>query len=152
MRLSRRVKLMLLMRIPAPVKRRMTMSRTLTPLVPTARPSAAAPAEVPSRMTSGPFGFALLLKMVCVPPSRTLLAAVIAGSGDVGWITGGHGAGMLKTTVQVDAQAFASVMACRSEPAPLSLVFVTSSGAVIGAAGKENSEVPSFTVVQPALL
>jgi len=64
-------------------KRRLARSGMVIEWPSIVRPSEA-PARVPSRMTSGPLGFALLLKIVCVPPSTTVPEVVSVGSCDPG--------------------------------------------------------------------
>ena len=64
-------------------------------------------------------------KPVCVLPSM-ITGSVIAGNGDAGAIVWGPGPGMANAmTPSAPDAAFASRIACRSEPGPLSLVFVT---------------------------
>src|SRR5262245_10513079 len=84
------------------------------------KPSAPAPALAPLSSTIG-----VDTNPGCVVAMR-YVGAVIAGSGEVGWIVNGPVPGSVKKTMLKSGLAFASMMAWRSDPGPLSLVVVTS--------------------------
>src|SRR3989442_9279492 len=95
------------------------------------RPKAPAPASEPFKTTSGPPVFVFPVKAVWVAPSIVVPASEIAGREDSGLIVDtaplkpGSVFGMLKAIVFAPGIEFASRIACRKLPAPLSLVLVT---------------------------
>ena len=102
-------------------------------------PSALAPALVPSNSSIG----ASQVAPDCVSP-LIIVVAVMAGKGKVKAIVFTPLPGMLKLMTVISGLALAVVIACRSEPEPLLLVFVTIRGVGLNAVTtvqSENSEV-----------
>ena len=106
-------------RIPLPAKLRITSPRTpLNPPV-IVSPLTPAPALAPLRTMTG-----VPAKPGCVVP-LIKTGSLTVGNAAAGVIVCGPAPGMLNVMLSTPAALFALRIACRSEPGPLSFVFVT---------------------------
>ena len=120
-------------------KRLMTRAFTVLPPAVIAKPLAPTPALVPFSSINGEPE-----NPGCVVPS-IITGSVIKGSADSGVIVCTPAPGMLKMIVFKPAQLFTSSIACRSDPAPLSAVVVTTP-ATVSVAEFEVAVVPNVSV------
>src|SRR5215467_8232089 len=107
------------MRMPESWNRLMTSPRTVLFPPKMSSPFALGPALDPLIWMIG-----RPLKFVWVVPSM-VTGSVIEGNGEAGLIVYGFVPGILKLITSAPGVLFASMIACRKEPAPESLVFMT---------------------------